>query len=143
MHDFLKKARELADWSIQHRRHLHRFPELSLKEQSTSDYCQKVLKDLGYQIQPCWGYGFTADLINPSAKKTIAWRADMDALPVQEKNTHEFVSQNPGCAHVCGHDGHMTIALTAARILAEMPQPLPLTSGLYSNPAKKLLPAAL
>jgi amidohydrolase len=140
MYNLLEKARDLADWSVSHRRHLHRFPELSLQEKNTSAYCQKVLMDLGYLIQPSWGYGFTADLISDPSKKTIAWRADMDALPIQEKNTHDFVSQNPSCAHVCGHDGHMSIALTAARILAEMPQPLPVNVRFIFQPSEETPP---
>lgn len=140
MYNFLEKARELSEWSVRHRRHLHRFPELSLKEQATASYCARLLKELGYSIQTRFGFGFTADLWNSAAKKTLAWRADMDALPIQEKNNHDFVSQNSGCAHVCGHDGHMAIALTAAKILAEMPQPLPVNVRFIFQPSEETPP---
>ncbi len=140
MDDILEKAKALHEWSVGHRRHLHRFPELSCQEQETAAYCAQVLKDLGYQISPSWGFGFTADLINRQAAKMIALRADMDALPIQENNTHEFISQRPGKAHACGHDGHMTIALTAARILAEYPQPLPVSVRFIFQPSEETPP---
>ncbi|MEE9452716.1 MAG: amidohydrolase [Gammaproteobacteria bacterium] len=117
--ELLQQAQELQQWAVQHRRHLHQYPELSLKEHKTSDYCQEVLKSLGYTIQTSWGCGFTADLKKSGNSKTIAWRADMDALPMQEKNQHEFVSKNTGIAHMCGHDTHMVIALTVAKLLIE------------------------
>lgn len=137
---FLEKARGLHDWSVKHRRHLHRFPELSCQERETSAYCAQILRELGYQITPSWGFGFTADLFNKQAVKTIAWRTDMDALPVQEKNTHDFVSQHAGCAHLCGHDGHMAVALTAARLLAEQPQPLPVNLRFIFQPSEETPP---
>lgn len=118
MEDLLNQSKKLKEWSVKHRRHLHQYPELSLKEENTAKYCADMMTALGYDVKSSWGYGFTADL-NINAKKTIAWRADMDALPIQEKNNHEFVSKNSGVAHMCGHDAHMAIALTAARLLSE------------------------
>lgn len=108
----------MDQWLRQHRRHLHQHPELSLKEYATSEYCQKVLAELGFNIEPCWKTGFIANLSHPMAKKTIALRADMDALPIQELNQHQFCSKNPGVAHLCGHDAHMSIALGAAKIIS-------------------------
>src|SRR5262245_56873193 len=124
MNPLLEKAQALQNWSIQHRRHLHRFPELSGQDHETAPYCAEILTALGYKITPSAGFGFTADLVNQPAAAMVALRADMDALPIQERNTHDFVSQNPGKMHACGHDGHMTVVLTAAKILAESPQSL-------------------
>ncbi|MDF1759756.1 MAG: amidohydrolase [Coxiellaceae bacterium] len=118
--DFLSKTKSIFKQSQQHRRHLHQHPELSLKEADTSSYCQQVMRDLGYDVRPCWQHGFVADLIFDPNKPFRAWRADMDALPIQEKNTHDFVSKNKGVAHMCGHDSHMTIALTAAETIAQL-----------------------
>ena len=117
----LKQAQALHEWGVKHRRYLHQYPETSLNEKATSQYCKKILSDLGYTIKDSWGYGFTADLIIHQSYPTIAWRADMDALPIQEKNVHDFVSKNKNVAHMCGHDVHMTIALTAANLLATSP----------------------
>ncbi|MDF1796145.1 MAG: amidohydrolase [Coxiellaceae bacterium] len=117
--NFLSATKSLFKQSQQHRRHLHQHPELSLKEADTSSYCQQVLRELGYDVRPCWKHGFVADLVFDSNKPFTAWRADMDALPIQEQNTHDFVSKNNGIAHMCGHDSHMTIALTAAEVIAQ------------------------
>ena len=145
MSSLLTEIELLSDWAVRHRRHLHRFPELSCEERETSAYCAKILTELGYQITPSWGYGFTADLLSKNASsskkiKRIAIRADMDALPIQEKNTHDFVSNHDGKAHVCGHDGHMTIALTAARYLAELKQPLPCHVRFIFQPSEERPP---
>jgi amidohydrolase len=112
-------ACELKPWTVEHRRHIHRNPELSLTEEQTAAYCQKVLRDLGYDVKPSWGFGFTADLAVTGAKHRVALRADMDALPIQEQNKHAFVSTRAGVAHMCGHDTHMAIAMTAAKLIAE------------------------
>ncbi|MDF1655763.1 MAG: amidohydrolase [Coxiellaceae bacterium] len=120
--DFLSKTKSIFKQSQQHRRHLHQHPELSLKEADTSSYCQQVMQDLGYDVRPCWQHGFVADLVFDKDKPFTAWRADMDALPIQEKNTHDFVSKNKGVAHMCGHDSHMTIALTAAETISKIKQ---------------------
>lgn len=117
--NILSEAKNLKTWAIKHRRHLHQYPELSLQEQKTSEYCQKIMHELGYTITPSFGYGFCADLDIPNSKETIAFRAEMDALPIQEQNTHDYTSKNAGVAHMCGHDVHMTIALTTAKLLSE------------------------
>lgn len=124
MTDFLDTAKSYFDHCQKHRRHLHQHPELSLKEHDTSEYCKNVMQRLGYQVTPCWRYGFVADLVIDEGKPFKAWRADMDALPILEKNTHDFVSQNNGVAHMCGHDSHMAIALTAAEILIKQREQL-------------------
>lgn len=119
MSQFYALAKQYHNQSITLRRHLHQHPELSLKEQATSEYCQRHLQQLGYTIRPCWQCGFVADLVIDADKPFVAWRADMDALPIQECNQHDFVSKHDGVAHMCGHDSHMAVALTAATILAE------------------------
>lgn len=124
MENILEQAKALKNWSVAHRRHLHQNPELSLQEQATAQYCQQVLKELGYEIKSSWGFGFTADLQKAPGQPLVALRADMDALPIQEKNTHEFISKSSGKMHACGHDGHMTIVLTAAKILADQSRPI-------------------
>ena len=140
MKNILDSARLLKNWSIEIRRSLHQNPELSLEEKQTSLYCSNLLRELGYEVRSSWGYGFTADLtINPSFK-TIALRADMDALPIQEKNTHEFVSKNKGVAHMCGHDSHMTIALTTAKLLKEIGPNLPVNLRFLFQPSEEKIP---
>ncbi|QKJ67073.1 amidohydrolase [Deefgea piscis] len=113
------KLRELHDFSIQTRRHLHQIPELSGQEHKTTQFCQDLMREVGYQITTFAGFtGFVADLdINPDARR-VAFRADMDALAMDDLTNDAYSSTHAGCAHNCGHDTHMTIALTAARYLA-------------------------
>lgn len=101
---------------IQIRRHLHEIPELALQEKETHDYLLKVIKNLKQdhltivvpQTLP------TAILVlvkGSNPKKTIGYRTDIDALPVQEKTGLSFTSKHSGIMHACGHDIHMTVAL--------------------------------
>jgi amidohydrolase len=104
------------------RRHLHANPELSYQEYNTSKFVAHKLKELG--LQPKEGIAGTGLVVliegrNP-AKKTIALRADMDALPIQETNTVSYKSQNPGVMHACGHDVHTASLLGTAKILNEV-----------------------
>ena len=140
MHKILKQAKALKDWSVTHRRHLHQYPELSLQEKNTASYCKKILTEMGYEIKQSWGEGFTADLRVNDSFKTIAIRADMDALPIQEKNTHDFVSKNEGAAHMCGHDTHMTIALTTAKLLSKNKPALKNNVRFIFQPSEELMP---
>ena len=114
----LSEIRDLLPWGIEHRRHLHRYPELGRQEFKTSTYCQEQMAALGYDIRSSFETGFVADLTVPGATRTIAFRADMDALPAQELGDASYKSCHDGVAHLCGHDVHMSIALTAACYLA-------------------------
>lgn len=101
---------------IQIRRHLHEIPELALQEKETHDYLLKVIKNLKQdhltivvpKTLPTAILGLVKG-INP--KKTIGYRTDIDALPVQEKTGLPFTSKHSGIMHACGHDIHMTVAL--------------------------------
>ncbi|MGL4475187.1 MAG: M20 metallopeptidase family protein [Shewanella sp.] len=113
------KLLALAEFSKETRRHLHQIPELSGAETKTSAYCSELMEQAGYQLtryDDCTG--FVANLeINPQWD-WIAFRADMDALEMDDLTNNEFSSKHPGCAHNCGHDTHMSIALTAAKYMA-------------------------
>lgn len=136
----LQQAFDIEDWSRAHRRYLHRHPEVSLAEKNTSLYCQNVLKELGYVITPCWGYGFTADFIVNPTYPTIAFRADMDALAMTEHNDHDFISETSGAAHMCGHDIHMTIALGTAYLLKQRKQELKTNIRFVFQPSEESPP---
>ena len=135
--NILAQAFDLNHWSQQHRRYLHSHPETSLNERNTADYCRQVLEKLGYTVKPCWGYGFVADYEIDPSYKTIAFRADMDALAMTEQNDHEFVSQNEQAAHMCGHDTHMTIALTTAYLLQQLKSQLAVNIRFIFQPAEE------
>jgi len=104
--------------TIQWRRHLHAHPELSYQETKTSQFVAQVLRDIGLSPVSMSGTGLVTlvEGKNPS-KKTIALRADMDALPIQENSDKPYRSTNSGVMHACGHDVHTTSLLATAKIL--------------------------
>lgn len=101
--------------------HLHSHPELSMQEANTAQYIEKVLRSFGeFEVETGIGrYGIVASLKVGDSDKVIGIRADFDALPIQESNDLDYASQSPGVAHLCGHDGHSTMLLAAAKYLAE------------------------
>ncbi|MDC9598418.1 M20 metallopeptidase family protein [Xenorhabdus anantnagensis] len=114
-----EKLFELNAFSKKTRQDLHKIPELSGQEFKTSQYCRDLISGFGYAITSYEGYtGFIADLIIDPTKPLIAFRADMDALAMPDMTNNEYSSIHDECAHNCGHDTHMTIALTAANYLS-------------------------
>lgn len=106
--------------SIAIRRDLHRHPELSLKEKRTSSLVARYLLSYGYEVtEGVGGHGVVATLKRGKGEKRIGIRADIDALPIVEETGLPYASEHQGVMHACGHDGHTTILLTAARYLAE------------------------
>ncbi len=108
----------LKDIGIEFRHILHKIPESSGQEFKTSAFCKEKMQEFGYTITEYQGYtGFIADL-NNNSNTTIAFRADMDALKMQDKTQNEHRSTHEGLAHNCGHDAHMAIALLSAKYLS-------------------------
>ena len=98
------------------RRALHRIPEPGLEEVKTHGLLMDELAKLPLtRVETLAGTGIRALLMVPGAERTIAFRADMDALAVRERTGHDFPSQHPGFMHACGHDGHMAALLGFAR----------------------------
>lgn len=92
---------------------LHEHPELSQHEEQTSQYLQKKLQALGYEIHPCGTfYSFVA--FHPQKSPYMALRAELDALPITEETQLSYASTNPGVMHACGHDLHCGIAMALA-----------------------------
>ncbi len=116
-----KLTKNYAEEFIQIRHHLHANPELSYHEFETSKFVQNKLKGWGidFKVMATTGVIGIIKGKNPE-KKTIALRADMDALPITEKNEIEYRSKNEGVMHACGHDVHTTCLLGAAKILNEL-----------------------
>lgn len=118
----LSKAHELKDKIIEWRRHLHRNPELSFEEYKTSEFVKEKLEKLNFEIEyPVAKTGLVATLKGKSEGPTVALRADMDALPIQEEGETEYKSTVDGVGHLCGHDAHTAILLGTAHILSENP----------------------
>ena len=100
--------------------HLHRNPELSMREQNTATYIERTVRQWGYDVETGIGrHGIVASMTVGNSGKAIGLRADFDALPIQEDNTLEYKSEVRGVAHLCGHDGHTTMLLAAGKHLAE------------------------
>jgi amidohydrolase len=107
---------ELRDW----RRDIHAHPELGFEEQRTSDLVAKKLAQFGYEVFRGIGRtGVVGRLHVGGSARSIGLRADMDALPIAEATNLTYRSRHEGRMHACGHDGHTTMLLGAARYLAE------------------------
>ncbi|MFG6147074.1 M20 metallopeptidase family protein [Halobacillus sp. B23F22_1] len=125
---------QLVAW----RRDFHKYPELSFKEKQTSSKVIDILKSFHhYQIQShVGGYGVVATLSHGDGP-TVALRADMDALPIQEQGEHDYVSEHEGVMHACGHDAHTAILLGTAKILSEIKDQIQGTVKLIFQPAEE------
>ena len=104
-------------YMVDMRRRMHSRPELSFKEQGTSQLVQEELKKLGIPFELAGDYGIVATIEGNSKHQMVALRADMDALPIHENNAHlPYCSKNLGVMHACGHDGHVAMLLGAAQV---------------------------
>ncbi|MEJ8822281.1 M20 aminoacylase family protein [Variovorax humicola] len=116
----LQALRPHAEEFIRIRRDIHHHPELSFKEQRTSDLVAERLQEWGYSVERgLGGTGLVGQLRRGSGTRSVGLRADMDALPIQEETGLKYASRNAGVMHACGHDGHTAMLLGAARSLAE------------------------
>lgn len=137
-----QKASSMMPELIAIRRHLHQHPELSMQEQATSAFIQKKLTEYGIPFTAGIAVHGIVGLIegrNPETR-VIALRADMDALPIVEKNTVDYCSQTPGVMHACGHDVHMTSLLGASKILNELKNEFEGSVRLIFQPSEERFP---
>lgn len=117
--------RETAPQVIAWRRQIHCNPELSFQEYETSHFIEEKLRSFGnIEVFRPTKTGVVGVLHGKSNGKTIGFRADIDALPIQEDNDLPFRSQNAGIMHACGHDGHTALLLGAAKILSSIAEEL-------------------
>jgi amidohydrolase len=108
---------EVVGW----RRYLHLNPELSFQEEETSSFVYETLESFGdLDLSRPTPTSVVARLVGEGPGPTVALRADMDALPIEEENDFEFASRKPGVMHACGHDGHTAMLLGAAKVLLGM-----------------------
>jgi len=109
----------IRDTVIGWRRRLHMNPELSFHEERTSQFVYDTLKEMdGLELSRPTATSVMARLRGPRKGPVLAMRADMDALPIDEKNQFDFASRSPGVMHACGHDGHTAMLLGAAKLLS-------------------------
>lgn len=142
LNDVKKLAAQYAEDTVNIRRHIHANPELSFKEFETAKYVAAELRKLGIEPKEgVAGTGLTALIEgrNP-ASKTVALRADMDALPITEQNEVSYKSKNIGVMHACGHDVHTSCLLGAARILVQLKNQFEGTIKLVFQPGEEKNP---
>jgi amidohydrolase len=141
-----QQARQLEASAITWRRHLHQYPELSNREVKTAAYVAEHLRKLGLEVQTGIAHtGVVALLRTGKPGPVIALRADMDALPVTERNNLPFASketatfndQETGVMHACGHDSHVAILMAAAEILSKNKSDLKGTIKFIFQPAEE------
>lgn len=122
----------------QMRRNLHKIPELGLKEYKTSAYIREKLTSFGITELETWlETGVVAMIRGKGKGQAVAFRADMDALPVTEQTGCDFTSEHVGCMHACGHDGHVTVLLGFAKYLQEHKDELKNDVVLIFQPAEE------
>ncbi|ELV08515.1 Hippurate hydrolase [Wohlfahrtiimonas chitiniclastica SH04] len=131
----------LKDEMIAIRHHLHQHPEIGYEEHLTSDLVAERLTQWGYTVHRGLAKTGVVGQLKNGEGPTIALRADMDALPLQEHNDLPYQSKHTGKMHACGHDGHTASMLTAARYLAEH-RPFQGTVNLVFQPAEEGLGGA-
>lgn len=120
------------------RRDLHKIPELGLKEYKTSAYIREKLEGFGITELETWlETGVVAVIRGKGKKEAVAFRADVDALPVTEQTGCDFTSEHVGCMHACGHDGHVTVLLGFAKYLQEHKDELENDVVLIFQPAEE------
>lgn len=117
----VEKLREKEDRMIEIRRHLHQHPELSFHEEETPKYIADFYKDKDCKLETNVGpNGVKVTIDSGKPGKTLAIRADFDALPIKEETGLSFASKNDGVMHACGHDAHTAYMLILAETLIEM-----------------------
>lgn len=123
--NFLNRAREIEQEIISMRRELHQIPEESMKEYHTTDIICRNLDKIGIPYKRLSPTGVVGWINGKTDGKTIALRADMDALSMKEDTDLPFCSKNDGFMHACGHDTHMSMLIGAATILNSIKDELP------------------
>jgi len=113
-------VKEAGRWAVRVRQDFHRWPELGNEEYRTAERIRSELDKLGIETRKMLSTGIVGSLNHKPGKKTVALRADMDALPVQETVMLPFSSERRGLMHACGHDVHMAVLLGTARVLSKI-----------------------
>lgn len=141
--DLRNEIINMKDWLVSIRRDLHMYPELGLEENRTSTMIKKYLDDMNIDYETYEGQTSVVGIIRGRFPgKTIAIRADMDALPILEKNDVLYKSKNQGVMHACGHDAHTTMLLGAGRVLNNIKQEIHGNIKLLFQPAEETVGGA-
>ena len=141
LNEINEKLADRYDDVVSWRRYMHQHPELSFKEAKTAEYIKEKLLSFGLEVKTnIGGHGLIGILEGSQAGKTIALRADFDALPINDEKEVTYKSQNPGVMHACGHDGHTAALLGTAEALSQFRQQLKGKVIFIFQPAEELPP---
>lgn len=141
MEQLFSRLANYQDEMVEIRRHLHQNPELSFEEVETPAFIASYHEKLGLDVRTgVGGRGVVATLKGGKPGKTVALRADFDALPIQEENESPYKSKVPGVMHACGHDGHTASLLVLAKVLVELKNEVEGTIVFIHQHAEELAP---
>ena len=129
---------DLVKEVIKVRRYLHKYPEISEKEYNTCEYIRNYLNNIGINSKVIGKTGAVGTLIKDKDLPTVAIRAEIDALPINEENTFEYKSKNNGVMHACGHDGITAVVLGLAKLLSENKDKLSCNVKFIFEPAEEV-----
>ncbi len=122
------------------RRHFHMYPEVGGQERETQKKILAELAAMGIKARPAGGTGVIADIPGAPGGRTVAMRADIDALPIEDECDKPYKSRIKGVCHACGHDGHAAMLLGAAKTFAAMADDLPGSVRLIFQPSEERFP---
>ena len=131
-------SNDLVKEVIKIRRYLHKYPEISEKEYNTCKYIRNYLNNIGINNKVIGKTGAVGTLIKDKDLPTVAIRAEIDALPINEENTFEYKSKNNGVMHACGHDGITAVVLGLAKLLSENKDKLNCNVKFIFEPAEEV-----
>jgi len=136
--DVTADAEALREQLVAWRRDFHRHPELGFQEHRSATLIADYLRDLGYRVQTgVANTGVVGLLEGDRPGPVVMARFDMDALPINEENETDYVSQNPGVMHACGHDAHMAVGLGVATLMARYQEGIAGTLTLVFQPGEE------
>lgn len=140
--DFLKEAREIKNEIVQNRRYFHQNPEIGFEEFNTSKKIVEYLDSLGIENKVICKTGIVGLIKGNGDGPVIALRSDIDALPLEDRKNVEYSSKIKGRMHACGHDGHMSVLMGAAKILNKHKDKFKGTVKLIFEPAEETVGGA-
>ncbi len=135
-------AEDLGAFLVPLRRHLHAHPELGFEEHETARFIARTLEGLGLDVHRVADTGAFVDIVGAQPGPMVGYRADIDALPIQDAKTDvPYASTVPGVAHLCGHDAHTTVAIGVAKLLLESRDTLRGTVRVFFQPNEEGTPS--
>lgn len=137
----LSESEKLQGFLKQCRRHIHQHPEVGFEEVQTAKFVRSILQGSGFEIHEAADTGAWVEITGEKPGPTVAYRADLDALPMQDAKCVDYASKTPGVAHLCGHDAHTTIAMGVALLTRHFRHRLHGTVRVFFQPNEEGVPS--